>query len=337
MSDIKTVSEPVGTANPSSLPGKKALPPFAALRAFDAVARLGGVRKAAEVLDLDHAVVSRHLRTLETWTGTALIERSRTGAVLTEDGARYHRRIADAMDSIASATMDLMKSSDNRRLLIWCMPGFAFHWLMERLGTFEAANPGLDIELRPTDTSPDFARHEADVDIRFSPIYGPPLVLPAGVQSVQVAEPPTIPLASPDYLAAFPPITTCRDLLRHQLLHEESFDVWGCWLSGHGVIGHADLTGPRLWHAHLTLDAARRGRGIALGNHLIAADDLAAGRLVEVGADLPDFHLMPLGSYLFVARADRWRAPPIARFRQWLLAAVAKEMPKALVAGGRST
>ena len=326
---------PESPASASSLPGKKALPPFAALRAFDAVARLGGVRRAAEVLDLDHAVVSRHLRTLEAWTGSALIERSRAGAILTEEGARYHKRIAQAMDNIAGATLDLMKRSDNRRLLIWCMPGFAFHWLMQRLNQFEAANPGLDIELRPTDVCPDFAKHEADLDVRFAPIYGQPLTLAPGVQSVEVAQPPTIPLASPDYLGAHPPIRTCHDLLGHQLLHEESFDVWACWLSGHGVIGHGDLTGPRLWHAHLTLDAARRGRGIALGNHLIAADDLAAGRLVEVGVDLPDFHPMPLGSYLLVAREDRWRAAPIARFRQWLLAAVAREMPKALAAGGR--
>ncbi|WP_155895829.1 hypothetical protein [Kordiimonas gwangyangensis] len=30
------------------LPSRKALPPFEALRAFDAVARLGGIRKAAQ-------------------------------------------------------------------------------------------------------------------------------------------------------------------------------------------------------------------------------------------------------------------------------------------------
>ncbi|MDE1146482.1 MAG: LysR substrate-binding domain-containing protein [Azospirillaceae bacterium] len=317
----------------TGLPNRKALPPFAALRAFDAVARLGGVRKAAEVLSLDHAVISRHLRTLEAWTGTALIERTRAGAVMTEEGSRYHKRIAKAMDDIAGATLDLMKTSDNSRLLTWCMPGFAFHWLMERLGQFEAANPGLEIELRPTDVCPDFAKHEADVDIRLSPSYGPPLILPPGVQSVEIAQPPTIPLASPAYLASAPPIARQTDLLRHQLLHEESFDVWGTWLSSHGVMEAGDLTGPRLWHAHLTLDAARRGRGIALGNHLIAAADIAAGRLVEVGVGLPGFEHMPLGTYLFIARADRWKAPPIARYRQWLLAEVAKELPKAMAAG----
>ena len=57
----------------TTLPARNAIPPFAALRAFDAIARLGGVRKAAEMLSLDHAVVSRHLRAIEAWTGTTLI------------------------------------------------------------------------------------------------------------------------------------------------------------------------------------------------------------------------------------------------------------------------
>lgn len=84
----------------ASLPSRKALPPFEALRAFDAVARLGGVRKAAQYLCRDHAVVSRHLRAIEDWTGTKLIQRTPGGAVLTEDGMRYHKQIATAIDLI---------------------------------------------------------------------------------------------------------------------------------------------------------------------------------------------------------------------------------------------
>ncbi|HUD50876.1 LysR substrate-binding domain-containing protein [Parvibaculum sp.] len=329
MPEFKIAEDPPAhDGHDASLPPRNAIPPFAALRAFDAVARLGGVRKAAEMLSLDHAVVSRHLRAIEAWTGTTLIERTRTGVLLTEDGLRYHKRIAVAIDTIASATIDLMKRSDNNRLHTWAMPGFAFHWLMGRLSVFEASNPGLDIELRPTDMCPDFARHEADVDIRFANAYGPPLSLPPGVRSVEIARMPTVPLASPDYVARSPDIERPEDLLGHALLHEESYDGWSAWLSDHGVTNQEALSGPRLWHGHLTLDAARRGRGIALGNHLIAADDIAAGRLVEVGAGL--FEHIPLGAYLFVARADRWNAPQIARFRHWLLAAVAAEVPTAL-------
>ena len=67
--DRRELASPALTA-----PSRKSLPPFEALRAFDAVARLGGVRRAAQVLCRDHAVISRHLRTIEAWTGATLIE-----------------------------------------------------------------------------------------------------------------------------------------------------------------------------------------------------------------------------------------------------------------------
>jgi LysR family glycine cleavage system transcriptional activator len=321
------------TLSAGRLPSRKSIPPFEALRAFDAVARLGGVRKAAEYLCRDHAVISRHLRTIEKWTGTRLIERTPAGAVLTADGVRYHRQIAEAIDAIANATIDLMKVGDDRRLEIWCMPGLAFHWLIERLGAFENANPKLDIELRPTDMGPDFNRHEADIDIRLAVNYGAPLQLPPSVRSVEVATPPTIAVASPAYLARMPPIRAVGDFLRHDLLHEESFDCWGMWLSLHGLHQEVDLSGPRLWHAHMTLDAARRGRGIALSNHFVAGDDVAAGRLVEIGGTTGRFSSVAVGTYLFIARQDRWDTAAVARFRDWLLRAIAAHEQRTVKAG----
>lgn len=312
----------------SQLPSRKALPPFEALRAFDAIARLGGVRKAAQYLCRDHAVVSRHLRTIEDWIGTKLIERTPGGAVLTEDGVRYHREIAAAMDLIAGATIDLMRRGDNRCLHIRCMPGFALHWLSGRLGDFEKANPGLDVELRPADRSPEFLSHDTDIEIRlFATYYGPQFELPSNLRSVEVARAPIIGVASPEYVAGAAPIREPRDLLAHQLLHEENFDRWRHWLAAHGVEDDIELTGPRLWQGHLTLDAARYGRGVALTNALIVADDVAAGRLVEVGKDCDTFMPQALGSYQFIAKSDRWDTPAIRRFRHWLTSAIEKEHP----------
>ncbi|TNE64773.1 MAG: LysR family transcriptional regulator [Alphaproteobacteria bacterium] len=310
------------------LPPRKALPPFEALRAFDAVARLGGIRKAAQGLERDHAVISRHIRTVETWTGTTLVERTPTGIALTDKGRQYHALIAEAIDTIAGATLDLMKRSDNQPLQIWCMPGLAFHWLTGRLGAFEAAYPGVDIEVRPTDTSPDLTANEADVDIRFVQQYGTPFHLPQGIRSLELAHLPIIGVASPAYLEKHPAIERPQDLAEHQLLHEEGFQPWQDWLAAHGVdVEDLDLGGPLLWQGHLTLDAARHGRGIALSNHLVAAGDLAAGRLIEVGAGNPLFEGFTPATYMFMARADRWEQPSVRRFRSWLHTAIAKEVP----------
>jgi len=312
----------------SQLPPRKALPPFEALRAFDAIARLGGVRKAAEYLCRDHAVVSRHLRAIEDWLGTKLIQRSPGGAVLTEDGQRYHREIAGAMDIIASATVDMMKRGDNRCLHIRCMPGFALQWLARRLGEFEKANQGVEVELRPANRTPEFLSHDTDIEVRLVGNYRSSLQLPAQLRSMEVAHVSIIAVASREYLAANPPIRQPRDLLKHQLLHEEDFETWRQWLAVHGVTDDVKLAGPRLWQGHLTLDAARYGQGIAITNSLIAADDMGAGRLIEVGRGHASFSPPAAGVYHFIAKAERWDTPLIRRFRQWLASTIAKEHPE---------
>jgi LysR family glycine cleavage system transcriptional activator len=317
------------TASPAlTPPSRKSLPPFEALRAFDTVARLGGVRKAAQSLSRDHAVISRHLRAIEAWTGATLIERTAAGVVLTQDGIRYHRQIASAMDIIAHATLDLMRHGDYRRLNIRCIPGFALHWLSRRLGEFEKAHSGLDIELRPTDRGSDFSSHETDVDIRFIASYSTVAELAPELRSVDVASVPIVAVASRAYLADSSPIREPRNLLNHKLLHEENFDRWQSWLVAHGVHDDVDLTGPRLWAGHLTLDAARHGRGLALTNHLIAADDLTNGSLIDVGKGNASFEPQTMGTYRLVARADRWDAALIRHFRQWLVAAIASDRPR---------
>jgi DNA-binding transcriptional LysR family regulator len=313
------------------VPSPKVLPPFAALRALDAVARLGGVRRAALALNLDHAVVSRHLRSIEAWTGRTLIDRSRKGgALLTEEGMRYHRRIALAIDGIAEATLDLMKSTDQHSLHIWCMPAFAVQWLIARFDAFETANPKLAIELRPTNTVPDVSKHQADVDIRFVQAYGPPLKFPPGVRTLEIARPLTILVASPSYVERMTPIDTAADVLKHHLVHRETFDTWKAWFVSQGMDGDIDLsgTGPRLNHGHLMLDAARRGRGISLANELVAKDDIAAGRLVEIKGRQP-FKEVVLGAYCFIAKTDRWDDLPIRKLRNWLIEAISRDMPRA--------
>lgn len=316
------------TSTAQKIPTRKSIPPFEALRAFDAVARLGGIRKAAQELHRDHAVISRHLRTLEEWTGTKLIERTPAGAMLTESGMAYHQRIAAAIDNIAEATIDLVKRNQENSLNTWCMPGFALHWLVNHLSSFESAYPNIEIELRATHDEPDLSRQEADVDIRHVPLFGAEKKLASNVRSIEVIAPPIIPVASPEYLNDNPDIHKPKDLLNHQLLNEEDYDHWHQWFIQYELDGIEEINGPRLWDGHMTLAAARRGRGIALTNTLVAADDISQGKLVEIGKDNPAFKVVKLWSYWFIARSDRWHSPPVARFREWLLSRVVSASPK---------
>ena len=317
----------IDVSAPLRPPERKSLPPFEALRAFDAVGRLGGIRKAAAWLSRDHAVVSRHLRSIESWLGVQLVARTPGGIVLTEQGRIYHASISQALEDIAHATLDVLNSGQHNSLSIWCTPGFALHWLSQHFAAFEARNAGIDFELRPTDASPDFAGHEADLDIRFNATYEDEVKPSAWQQQGTIAHVPIIAVASTRYLEARDAIVDPADLLSHELLHESGTNNWVQWLRSYGVPCEERLGGPRLWQGHLAVDAARHGRGIALANTLIIRDDLQSGALIDIGAGKDSFPVR-MGHYVLIARRDRWDDRLVRTFRRWLRETIAKELPE---------
>lgn len=297
----------------------KMLPSQAMLKAFDAYGRTMGIRSAAKLLDVDHAVVSRHLNSLQKLVGVELIDRSTR--MLTPEGEQYHCRISSALEEISNATLVLQRHL-SEEILVWCSPGIAYHWLGPRLAQIKS----VDLQLRPSDRSPNFRSNEADGDIRYirpgdEDLYG------GEVRVMEFARPMVFPFASPDYAARISSqLSEPRDLLQFDLLHEESDLEWRGWFEHQGVADIPEsLPGARLWQAHQTLDAARSGRGIALANDFLVQDMLAAGQLVRLSPAEGDFVTPVLGAYCFVTRKDRWSAHGVARFRNWLISS-AKEL-----------
>ena len=295
------------------------LPPFAALRAFDQVGRTGGIRKAAEALGVSHAIVSRHIAGLEELLGVALLTR-KTGA-LTEAGRAYHARITAAIAEIAAATQ-AARPLRGDGLTIWCSPGFALHWLTRHLPEFSAGRQRPMIDLRSTDIEPDFDRQEADGDIRYH-YDGAPAAAKA-VRIEELARPPVFPVAAPQLLTR--PVTTLADLRALPLIQESSDSEWLLWLRAQGdTTGQLPPHVARYGQSHLALAAARAGQGVALANHFLAAEDLAAGRLVRVVPTGQPLRPVALGAYVFRCARARARDPQIERFRSWLRAAVARD------------
>lgn len=299
------------------------IPPFAALRAFEAAGRLGGIRKAATALSLHHAVVSRHLAGLEKWLGHQLVVRRGGSRFLTEVGERYHSRIRAAFAEIAEATSEVVHPARQARMRIWTNGGFASKWLSPRIADFTRRHPGLEIELRPSDAPPDLLNHEAEVDIRYhGDAYSPP---PGGrgLKWAEFARPHILAVAAPAVAAAVEPIEHLAALRKLPLLHEESDAQWRAWLEARGHAVPAELPGARLWHAHLAIAAAADGRGVALASHYLVSDELRQGLLVELSPPERRGERLPLGGYVFTTREDRWDSTPLRQFRDWISQAAA--------------
>ncbi len=300
------------------------LPPFAALKAFDAFGRLGGVRKAAVALGISHAIVSRHLRALEAHLGVVLIDRAAGG--LTDRGQVYHDRVASALAQLADAT-DAIAGIDDGGLHIWCVPGFAYHWLGPRLAGFRAAWPAIDLDLRPSDSAADFVDGAVDGDIRYLR-DGTAAASRKGLRMTELARPSVYPVASPALASRCAGlIGSVGDLLAAPLIQESDDGEWRSWFEAQGVATGALKPVARLWHAHLALAAAREGQGIALANDYLVGADLAAGRLVPVVPRDGRVRPVTLGAYMFIVHEDRRRKTALARFCTWLQSTIADERP----------
>ena len=320
----KRQSSPLAGVNNSepSPPAKAPIPTIAALRAFDAFGRVGGMRRAAAALGVDHTVVSRHIQALERWVGIVLIERAEGALRLTEQGRQYHARVSPVIADLLAATADARRQGDLDRIRIWCVPGFGFQWLAPQLAAFRTKFPKCQVEFHPTDDGPDFGRDEADVDIRFL-IDGTEPAGPKHVKWFEFARPPVVVVASPRLAARFPKVMAPADLLTVPLIQEATDIQWHAWFHRHGVRTPNDLPGIRVWHAHVALEAARNGEGVAHANSFLIRDDLQSGRLMLLGPKTAPGFPVVLGGYRLSARESQWNRGSVRRFRHWLLTAVA--------------
>lgn len=298
------------------------LPPFAALRAFEAYGRHGKVRRAAVALGVSHAIVSRHLRSLEDWLGVMLIDRVHGG--LTPAGAEYHAMIGSALDQIGRAT-ERLRGDLGMRLQVWSMPGLAYHWLTSRLPDFGRRHPGHAVTLRPSDAAPDLARHEAHADLRWWRDSDLAESAQPAIVREPIIRPRVFPVARPDapWLKDRLP-TDPAGLLALPLLHEDDDVEWKVWFGAHGIDAALPPPAARLWQAHMTLVAAREGQGVALTNAFLAGEDLAAGRVIELGAGDPAFRAVSLGAYYLTTARDSADQRPLRQFAAWMADMVAE-------------
>lgn len=285
------------------------LPSLTALKAFEAVGRTGSIRAAGQELAISPTVVSRHMQNLQLDLGVTLVEHKGRGVVLTEAGEQYHRQVSQAFNLLRQATQRT-KITNQRSLTIWCIPGLATVRLLARLPELEAQLSGGDITLQPTLSRPDFSRGDADAEIVY--LDNPPL--DDDLRAERLSQPRVFPVASPALLARFDGIKSPLDLLRLPLIHEDSTNQWEIWLKRSSVSHIPALQGPRLWHAHLAIEAAKIGQGVAIANELLVEEDLRHGRLVEI---IPSE--VYLGSYYLITPHDRWNDPSIQMLFAWLV------------------
>ncbi|MEZ5728377.1 MAG: LysR substrate-binding domain-containing protein [Burkholderiaceae bacterium] len=287
------------------------LPPFAALRAFEAVARLGSVTRAAAELHLTPGAVSHQLRSLEDYFGRALLTRAGRRLVLTEDGRNYAAAARRGIEQIAWATDQLNRRPAAGELAISVLPSFADRWLLPRLADCDR-EVRARLRIGTSLAIADFADDGYDCAIRMGggrwqdvgcePLFGDAYV----------------PVCSPRLDDAYLP-RTAADFERMPLLRAVA-EPWAPWFALAGVRRPEPTEGLAFTDSHLLLEAAAAGYGVALARLSLAGPALHARELVA-----PLFLPLPSPQAYFLVWPARTESMPIfIRFRDWLRARVAE-------------
>lgn len=283
------------------------LPPIAALRALEALDRLGSATAVAEEMNQTQSAVSRQLRGLEDSLGRTLFIRRARRLHLTAEARAYAAEIRDALAQIARASMKLGFDPGGGTLGLAILPTFGMRWLIPRLPDFARAHPEVTINLTTRIDTVDFATDPYDAALHYGTGGWD------GVAALKLRPEQVIAVAAPGLLEGLP-LSRPGDVAALRLLHIASRpDAWRDWFKAQGA---PDIQPTGTVHDQFStlLQAALHGLGVALLPDYLVEADLAAGRLVPVwGGAVPG-----RGAYYLVYPVEKSGNAALMRFRDWL-------------------
>jgi len=292
-------------------PMPRRLPPFPAVRAFEAAARLGSFRAAGDELAVTPSAISHQIRKLEEHLATRLFDRDADGPVLNTAGRAYLERLTPVLDELEFHTKELFERDVAETLSVRGTPCFIARWLIPRLPRLRAYT-GLDVRLSAALPPTDFSPGDVDVIIHWG---GDPV---DGVVVEPFLSTPKIAVASPSFLRRHGPILDPLDLGKFPLLRDEVGCRWKDWLAEAGVADRVSADGQSFPHCEMVLTAVERDQGIGLAYAALVEADLAERRLVQ----LFDYRTEEILIYSVAYPVERRRQRSICAFRDWIMSEV---------------
>ena len=285
------------------------IPPLTALRAFEAAGRHLSFTKAADELHVTQAAISHQVKSLEKYLGLKLFRRLNRTLLLTDAGQLYLPPLTDAFEGITRATHRLRQHLGRARLTVSVLPSFAAGWLVPRLGRFRQRCPDVDLRIDPTNSLTDFRRDDVELGILYGRGNYP------GLRTDRLMREEFFPVCSPRLLEGPAPLRDPADLTHHTLLHDDMTVDWRTWLLAAGVEGVDAERGITVTDSSMLLRAAIAGQGVALARSVLAADEIASGRLVRpFDVDVPAEY-----AYYLAYPEESADQSNVVAFREWIL------------------
>jgi len=244
--------------------------PLNGLRVLDAAARHLSFTRAADELAVTPAAVGQQIRALEDTLGVVLFRRTTKGLELTPEGEAGLVPLRDGFLQFEEAVRAMQAGQTSKSLTIAAPRDLTEKWLLPRLAEIARADGELRFVLIAADDALDFTEANLDLAIRWG--EGP------GAHEGEAIESDGM-------------VTVARA--------GGGVDTKIAWP---GCIPEDTAALVRVGDAGLALDAAAEGLGRATVSQILAARDIAAGRVVVIGEP----RASRLG-YWLVAPLPQWR------------------------------
>lgn len=256
-----------------------------AMRLFVRAVADGSLSAAGRELGLSPAAASKRLSRLEQALGVRLLQRSSRRLTLTDEGAVYYERCVIILAEVdeAHAAIGAGQMEARGLLHITAPADLGRHWIAPLAAAFAANHPQLRLRISVSDGTLDLFEHGVDVAIRSGALSDSRLI------SRQLARNSRVVCAAPAYLARHGRPRQADDLARHAclMLHRPGRGIlpWTLQTPDGPVALRIDAA-ITCDNGDLLRELAVAGHGLAFKSAWDIAEDVRAGRLVPLLADI---------------------------------------------------
>lgn len=179
---------------------------------FAQVVEQGNLTAAAKHIGLSRAVVSYHIKKLESQLGVKLLNRSTRSIALTEAGAEYYQscRIIAEQATTANLQIENLKNEPEGLLKITCPVNVGLQIVVPALSDFHRLYPKIELDLMLSDEVVNIMQEGIDLAIRGAPLPD------SGLQASKLSTLPTCLCGSPDYFQKHGRPVIPSDLYQHE-------------------------------------------------------------------------------------------------------------------------
>lgn len=251
-------------------------PSLSEMHAFLAVFEQGSFRKAAGVLCVTQAAVSRAVLRLEQRLGCSLFERTAFGIAPTERGREFQSLVQGPVAALENSIMGFHRRADIRKLRVSAITTLATRWLVPRLANFHFLHPNVSVELRTYRPLDNFNRDDVDLWID---VLRSRSGWPRGFKAHYLLGKEITPICTPEIACR---LSEPRDLLNENLLYHTGFPGnWSLWLNEARIAHEPGILRQGFDTGNNLIVAACAGMGVPVIHPCLIESELTTGQLVR--------------------------------------------------------